>query len=63
MKRSRLTNAAIASAGVVVLASAAVAVGLPAQAATAGCSVSYAVSSSGEAGSVPTCRSPTWVIR
>src|SRR5947207_6130885 len=47
MGRSRATNVALVSAGVALLASAsaAVVVALPAGAATAGCSVNYAVSS------------------
>jgi O-glycosyl hydrolase len=43
-------NAALVSAGVVLLASAAVAVALPAGAASAGCSVNYAVSSQWQGG-------------
>jgi glucuronoarabinoxylan endo-1,4-beta-xylanase len=43
-------NAALVSAGVMLLASAAVAVALPAGAATAGCSVNYAVSSQWQGG-------------
>ncbi|MGC4808250.1 cellulose binding domain-containing protein [Micromonospora sp. DT233] len=45
MRRHRSTNAALLSAGTVLLASAAVAVALPAGAVAAGCSVNYAVSS------------------
>ena len=45
MKRFNATGVGLVSAGVVLLASAAVAVALPAGAATAGCSVNYAVSS------------------
>src|SRR3954468_1759812 len=45
MTRSRALKAGLISAGVTVLASAAVAVALPAGAAAAGCSVNYAVSS------------------
>ncbi|MFF3853627.1 non-reducing end alpha-L-arabinofuranosidase family hydrolase [Micromonospora sp. NPDC002575] len=45
MARSKATNVGVVSAGVALLASAAVAVALPANAAAAGCSVSYAVSS------------------
>src|SRR4051794_11411218 len=50
MKRFRVTNAGLVSAGVLLLASAAVAVALPAQAATTGCSVNYAVSSQWQGG-------------
>jgi hypothetical protein len=50
VSRFRKTNALIASAGVGALAAAAVAVALPAQAATAGCSVSYTVSSQWQGG-------------
>ncbi|WP_428962313.1 non-reducing end alpha-L-arabinofuranosidase family hydrolase [Micromonospora fluostatini] len=51
MKRSRLFNAGLVSAGVAVLASAAVVVvALPAGAAAAGCSVNYAVSSQWQGG-------------
>ncbi|BCB82690.1 hypothetical protein Psuf_000030 [Phytohabitans suffuscus] len=45
MTRSRAIDAGLASAGVALLASAAVVVALPAGAAAAGCSVNYAVSS------------------
>ncbi|MEV5821925.1 non-reducing end alpha-L-arabinofuranosidase family hydrolase [Micromonospora harpali] len=45
MARSKATNVGVVSAGVALLASATVAVALPANAAAAGCSVSYAVSS------------------
>jgi hypothetical protein len=50
MSRFRATNVGLVSAGVVLLASAAVVVALPAGAATAGCSVSYAVSSQWQGG-------------
>jgi beta-xylosidase len=46
----RARNGALAAAGVVLLASAAVAVGLPAGAAAAGCSVNYAVASQWQGG-------------
>ncbi|GLH99614.1 cellulose binding domain-containing protein [Phytohabitans aurantiacus] len=49
MRKPRATTAALLSAGVVLLASAAVAVALPASAA-AGCSVNYAVSSQWQGG-------------
>ncbi|MGY3515765.1 non-reducing end alpha-L-arabinofuranosidase family hydrolase [Micromonospora sp. PTRAS2] len=45
MARSKATNVGVVSAGVALLASATVAVALPANAAAAGCSVNYAVSS------------------
>ncbi|MGV9765401.1 non-reducing end alpha-L-arabinofuranosidase family hydrolase [Micromonospora tulbaghiae] len=45
MSRSRTVNAVLASAGAALLASATVAVALPAGAAAAGCSVNYAISS------------------
>ncbi|WFE58541.1 non-reducing end alpha-L-arabinofuranosidase family hydrolase [Micromonospora sp. WMMD712] len=45
MARSKATNVGVLSAGVALLASATVAVALPANAAAAGCSVTYAVSS------------------
>jgi len=45
MGRFRATNVCLVSAGVLALASATVVVALPASAATAGCSVNYAVSS------------------
>ncbi|MEU8050094.1 MULTISPECIES: non-reducing end alpha-L-arabinofuranosidase family hydrolase [Micromonospora] len=45
MARSKATNVSVVSAGVALLASATVAVALPANAAAAGCSVNYAVSS------------------
>jgi hypothetical protein len=50
MIRLRAANVGLVSAGVVLLASAAVAVALPAGAAAAGCSVSYAVSSQWQGG-------------
>ena len=50
MSRFRATTVGLASAGVVVLASAAVVTALPAGAATAGCSVNYAVSSQWQGG-------------
>ncbi|MFC7531772.1 non-reducing end alpha-L-arabinofuranosidase family hydrolase [Actinoplanes sp. GCM10030250] len=50
MTRSRATNAGLASAGVALLAAAAVAVTLPADAAAAGCSVNYALSSQWQGG-------------
>ncbi|WP_212808409.1 non-reducing end alpha-L-arabinofuranosidase family hydrolase [Micromonospora endophytica] len=49
-RSSRSVNAVMASAGVVLLASAAAAVALPASAAAAGCSVNYAVSSQWQGG-------------
>ena len=48
--RSRVANAGLVSAGFALLASAAVAVALPAGAAAAGCSVDYAVSSQWQGG-------------
>jgi hypothetical protein len=50
MTRFRATNVGLVSAGVLGLASAAVVVALPAGAATAGCSVNYAVSSQWQGG-------------
>ncbi|MCI4065542.1 cellulose binding domain-containing protein [Micromonospora sp. R77] len=50
MGRSRAAGVALAATGVAVLASATLAVALPAGAATAGCSVSYAVSSQWQGG-------------
>jgi hypothetical protein len=50
MSRSRSANVGLASACVALMASAAVAVALPAGAATAGCSVTYAVSSQWQGG-------------
>jgi glucuronoarabinoxylan endo-1,4-beta-xylanase len=50
MKKSRLTTAALVSAGAVMLASTAVGVALPARAAAAGCSVNYTVSSQWQGG-------------
>jgi hypothetical protein len=50
MARFSATNVGLASAGVLALASAAVLVALPAGAATAGCSVNYAVSSQWQGG-------------
>ncbi|MET7836961.1 cellulose binding domain-containing protein, partial [Micromonospora sediminicola] len=50
MPRSRMVNAAVASAGAVLLASTGIAVALPAGAAAAGCSVTYAVSSQWQGG-------------
>jgi hypothetical protein len=50
MNRSRATNVGLVSAGVGLLASAVVAVALPAGAATAGCAVTYAVSSQWQGG-------------
>src|SRR4051812_21651580 len=50
MTRFRLTNVALVPAGVALLASAAVGVALPAGAAAAGCSVTYAVSSQWQGG-------------
>jgi hypothetical protein len=50
MTRFRAINVGLMSAGVVLLASAAVVVALPAGAATAGCSVNYAVSSQWQGG-------------
>jgi hypothetical protein len=50
MTRFRATNVGLVSAGVLALASATVAVALPAGAATAGCSVNYAVSSQWQGG-------------
>ncbi|WBC15765.1 non-reducing end alpha-L-arabinofuranosidase family hydrolase [Micromonospora sp. WMMA1998] len=50
MSRSRMVNAVVASAGAVLLASTGIAVALPAGAAAAGCSVTYAVSSQWQGG-------------
>src|SRR3954471_15865438 len=50
MTRSRSINVGLMSAGVALMASAAVVVALPAGAATAGCSVNYAVSSQWQGG-------------
>ena len=50
MARFRATNVGLVSAGVLALASGTVAVALPAGAATAGCSVNYAVSSQWQGG-------------
>jgi len=50
MSRFRTINAVLASAGVAVLLSAAVGVGLPADAASTGCSVNFSVSSQWEGG-------------
>ena len=50
MTRFRATNVGLVSAGVGLLASAAVVVALPADAAAAGCSVNYAVSSQWQGG-------------
>ncbi|MEV4817668.1 non-reducing end alpha-L-arabinofuranosidase family hydrolase [Micromonospora tulbaghiae] len=50
MSRSRPVNAILASAGAALLASASVAVALPAGAAAAGCSVNYAISSQWQGG-------------
>src|SRR3954470_8247094 len=50
MTRSRAMNVGLVSAGVALLGSAAVAVALPAGAAAAGCSVTYAVSSQWQGG-------------
>ncbi|WP_349877263.1 non-reducing end alpha-L-arabinofuranosidase family hydrolase [Micromonospora sp. HUAS YX12] len=50
MSRSRTVNAVLASAGAALLASATVAVALPAGAAAAGCSVNYAISSQWQGG-------------
>src|SRR5690349_8375566 len=50
MSRSRTTTIGLVSAGALALASGAVAVALPADAATAGCSVNYAVSSQWQGG-------------
>ncbi|WP_320067016.1 non-reducing end alpha-L-arabinofuranosidase family hydrolase [Micromonospora sp. RTGN7] len=50
MTRSRATNVGLVSAGVALLASAAVVVASPADAATAGCSVDYVVSSQWQGG-------------
>ncbi|WP_183220689.1 non-reducing end alpha-L-arabinofuranosidase family hydrolase [Actinoplanes campanulatus] len=50
MTRSRLFNAVLVSAGVALLASTAAAVAMPANAAAAGCSVTYAVSSQWQGG-------------
>jgi glucuronoarabinoxylan endo-1,4-beta-xylanase len=50
MRKSRAATAALVSAGVTLLASAAVAVALPAGAAAAGCSVAYTVSSQWQGG-------------
>jgi hypothetical protein len=50
MSRFRAANVGLASAGVALLASAAVVVALPAGAAAAGCSVNYAVSSQWQGG-------------
>ena len=50
MTRLRATNVGLVSAGVLALASATVVVALPAGAATAGCSVDYAVSSQWQGG-------------
>ena len=50
MTRSRAINVGLASAGVALLASTAVVVALPADAAAAGCSVNYAVSSQWQGG-------------
>ena len=50
MSRSRRVNAILASAGAALLASASVAVALPAGAAAAGCSVNYAISSQWQGG-------------
>ncbi|SCF20575.1 Cellulase/cellobiase CelA1 [Micromonospora haikouensis] len=50
MARSKATNVGVVSAGVALLASATVAVALPANAAAAGCSVNYAVSSQWQEG-------------
>jgi hypothetical protein len=50
MTRSRATNVGLVAASVVLLASTAVAVALPAGAAAAGCSVNYAVSSQWQGG-------------
>jgi hypothetical protein len=50
MTRSRSAKVGLVSAGVALMASAAVVVALPAGAATAGCSVSYAVSSQWQGG-------------
>src|SRR3954471_9216770 len=50
MTRSRATNVGLASAGVALLGSAAIAVAMPADAAAAGCSVTYAVSSQWQGG-------------
>ncbi|PGH45058.1 Cellulose binding domain-containing protein [Micromonospora sediminicola] len=50
MPRSRTVNAAVASAGAVLLASTGIAVALPAGAAAAGCSVAYTVPSQWQGG-------------
>src|SRR3954451_4288359 len=50
MTRSRSINVGLVSAGVALLASATVLVALPAGAATAGCTVNYAVSSQWQGG-------------
>lgn len=50
MRKHRVTNAALVSVGAVLLASTAVAVALPAGAATAGCAVDYAVPSQWQGG-------------
>src|SRR3954452_1837563 len=50
MTRSRSINVGLVSAGIALMASAAVVVALPAGAATAGCSVNYAVSSQWQGG-------------
>ncbi|MDO3685934.1 non-reducing end alpha-L-arabinofuranosidase family hydrolase [Micromonospora sp. C28ISP2-4] len=50
MLRSRSVNAILASAGAALLASATIAVALPAGAAAAGCSVNYAISSQWQGG-------------
>ncbi|MEV1320870.1 cellulose binding domain-containing protein [Micromonospora arborensis] len=50
MRRRRVTNAAMVSAGAVLLASTAVAMAVPAGAAAAGCSVDYGVSSQWQGG-------------
>ncbi|MEU5784515.1 cellulose binding domain-containing protein [Micromonospora lupini] len=50
MRRRRVTNAALVSAGAVLLASTAVALAAPAGAAAAGCGVNYAVSSQWQGG-------------
>lgn len=50
MRKLRVTNAALVSASVALLASTAVAVALPAGAAAAGCSVNYTVSSQWQGG-------------
>src|SRR3954447_4005889 len=50
MTRSRATNVGLATAGVALLGSAAIAVAMPADAAAAGCSVAYSVSSQWQGG-------------